>query len=304
MENYIVGIGEILWDMLPDGKQLGGAPANFAYHVCKLGLPSKVVSAVGRDVLGDEILNVFHTKGIPSWVQRVERPTGTVQVALDEAGVPSYEIKTDVAWDVIPYDSELAQLAQHTKVVCFGSLAQRCEVSRNTIYRFLDAMPQADDVLKIFDINLRQQFYTAEILHESLRRCNVLKINDEELERVCELFHLEVVGNGVNGEACRGDAFQQEICMTLLNQYQLKYVILTCGEQGSFVFTSSLQSHFVTPKVAVADTVGAGDAFTAAFVAGILQGKSISESHQLAVDISAYVCTCHGAMPPYPADFK
>ena len=322
MKTQIVGIGEALWDMLPAGKQLGGAPANFAYHVKQLGFPAQVVSAVGDDELGHEILNVFTAKQIPSLVQQVNYPTGTVQVSLDEAGVPSYEIKTNVAWDNISFTPEMEDLAAHTQAVCFGSLAQRNEVSRAAINRFLDAIPEANDVLKIFDINLRQQFYTKEILHESLCKCNVLKINDEELEQVSKLFNLpsqNLAESGASEEnlavtkqfvpllpisSCvlhDGDetVLQEKVCRKLLTHYQLKLVILTCGEKGSFVFTPEETSYFATPKVDVVDTVGAGDAFTAAFVAGILQGNSVREAHQLAVNISAYVCTKPGAMPDY-----
>ena len=283
MENYIVGIGEALWDMLPAGKQLGGAPANFAYHVKQLGLPAKVVSAVGKDELGDEILTLFQEKKIPSLVQQITYPTGTVQVSLDEAGIPSYEIKTDVAWDNILYTDELEELAHHTQVVCFGSLAQRNSVSCETINRFLDAMSDAENVWKVFDINLRQQFYTKEVLHRSLCKCNILKINDEELEKVSELFHLPATT-------------MDKQCRELLSIYQLKMVILTCGEKGSYVVTPEETFYKDTPHVKVVDTVGAGDAFAAAFIAGILKGDSISEAHQLAVDVSAQVCTQPGAM--------
>lgn len=284
MKDYIIGIGEVLWDMLPSGKQLGGAPANFAYHVSRLGLPAKVVSAVGKDGLGDEIQTLFQEKEISSQLSFVDYPTGTVQVSLDESGVPSYEIKENVAWDNLPFTSDLEELAHQTRVVCFGSLAQRSEQTRTTIYRFIDAMPQNSQVLKIFDINLRQQFYSKELLHESLCKSNVLKINDEELSVVSLMFGLE---KGSVEYACR----------QLLSSYNLKMLILTCGEQGSYVFTSDATSYLDTPRVEVIDTVGAGDAFTAAFIAGLLRGKTIPEAHQQAVDVAAYVCTQAGAMP-------
>ena len=216
MENYIVGLGEVLWDVLPTGKQLGGAPANFAYHVKRLGLPAKVVSAIGNDELGDEIRSLFGQRGIDSYLERGNYPTGTVQVTLDKVGVPSYEIKMGVAWDYIPFTSEMEELAAHTQVVCFGSLAQRNVVSRVTIHRFLDAMPGGDNVLKIFDINLRQHFYSKEILDESLCKCNVLKINDEELSVVDELF-------GLQGATAEGK------CRQLLSLYQLQLPTLTFG---------------------------------------------------------------------------
>ena len=160
MEQYIVGMGEALWDILPSGKKIGGAPANFAYHVSQFGLNSCVVSAVGNDALGDEIVNNFTEKKLNLKIARVPFKTGTVQVEMDDVGVPQYVINENVAWDNIPFTPELEELAKNTKAVCFGSLAQRCPVSRNTIHRFLDAMPDDDDRLRVFDINLRQGFYS------------------------------------------------------------------------------------------------------------------------------------------------
>ena len=177
MNNIIVGMGEALWDVLPEGKKIGGAPANFAYHVSQFGFDSRVVSAVGNDELGDEIMSVFKEKKLNTQIERVDYPTGTVQVTLDAEGVPCYEIKEGVAWDNIPFTDELKRLALNTRAVCFGSLAQRNEASRATINRFLDTMPEIDGQLKIFDINLRQDFYTKEVLRDSFQRCNVLKIN-------------------------------------------------------------------------------------------------------------------------------
>ena len=290
MNNIIVGMGEALWDVLPEGKKIGGAPANFAYHVSQFGFDSRVVSAVGNDELGDEIMKVFKEKQLKTQIERVDYPTGTVQVTLDDEGVPCYEIKEGVAWDNIPFTDELKRLALNTRAVCFGSLAQRNEVSRATINRFLDTMPDIDGQLKIFDINLRQGFYTQEIISTSLQKCNVLKINDEELDIVTRLFALSGTG-------------QEERCRTLLKRYMLKALILTCGARGSFVFTPEETSYQNTPKVEVADTVGAGDSFTAAFTAAILSGEAVREAHRLAVDVSAYVCTQKGAMPLLPGIF-
>ena len=286
-EKYIVGLGEALWDMLPQGKQLGGAPANFAYHVQEFGLPVRVVSAVGDDCLGHEIIDLFRQRHLPACVPFVSHPTGTVQVTLDDDGVPAYEIQREVAWDYIPFTDELEKLARQTQVVCFGSLAQRNVVSRQTIQRFIAAMPQGEEVLKVFDINLRQQFYTAELLHESLTMSNVLKINDEELQIVTSLFGLT-------------SSSQEDQARCLLERYALQMVILTCGEQGSYIFTLTETSYLPTPRVDVVDTVGAGDSFTAAFVASYIQGLSIRASHQAAVQVSAYVCTQAGAMPRLP----
>lgn len=291
MENTIVvGMGEALWDVLPEGKKIGGAPANFAYHVSQFGLNSRVVSAVGDDKLGMEILDNFREKKLNAMVEIVPYPTGTVQVELDAEGVPCYDIKEGVAWDNIPYTPALEDLAKHTKAVCFGSLAQRSVVSRDTINRFVDAMP-AEDTLKIFDINLRQGFYTKEILCNSFSKCNILKINDEELVTVSRMFGYP----GID---------LQDKCWILLAKYNLKMLILTCGVNGSYVFTPGNVSFVETPRVEVADTVGAGDSFTAAFVSSILSGLSIGEAHKLAVETSAYVCTQNGAMPVLPQSLK
>lgn len=284
----VVGMGEALWDMLPEGKKIGGAPANFAYHVSQFGLPGCVVSAVGDDELGREICDTFTAKGLNQMIAKVPYPTGTVQVELDDNGIPQYEIKENVAWDNIPYTDSLEELAKRTKAVCFGSLAQRSAVSRDTIRRFLDTMPKTDDSLVVFDVNLRQHFYTKEILAESMTRCNLLKINDEELIIVSRMF------------AYPGTDME-EICRRLMAGFNLGILILTCGINGSYVFTADSVSFMPTPKVSVADSVGAGDSFTAAFTASILKGKSIREAHSTAVETSAFVCTRNGAMPELPA---
>lgn len=289
MNDIVVGMGEALWDVLPEGKKIGGAPANFAYHVSQFGLPSCVVSAVGDDALGKEIVENFTSKGLNQLIAEVPYPTGTVQVEIDQAGVPQYEIKENVAWDNIPYTAHLESLAGRTKAVCFGSLAQRNVVSRNTINCFLDAMPQQEGSLVVFDVNLRQGFYNKEILCNSMKRCNILKINDEELVTVSRMFGYP----GID---------LQDKCWILLGKYNLKMLILTCGINGSYVFTPGNVSFQPTPKVEVADTVGAGDSFTAAFIASILKGKSVTEAHSLAVQTSAYVCTKKGAMPILPSE--
>ena len=283
-DSIVVGMGEALWDVLPEGKKIGGAPANFAYHVKQFGLPSCVVSAIGDDALGAEIMENFNAKELDTLIETVPYPTGTVQVEIDQAGIPQYEIKENVAWDNIPYTAHLESLAEKTRAVCFGSLAQRNVVSRQTINRFLDAMPQTDDTLVVFDVNLRQGFYNKDILCNSMKRCNILKINDEELVTVSRMFGYP----GID---------LQDKCWILLGKYNLKMLILTCGINGSYVFTPGNVSFQPTPKVEVADTVGAGDSFTGAFVASALAGRSIAEAHRRAVDVSAFVCTRSGAMP-------
>ena len=291
MNNIIVGMGEALWDVLPEGKKIGGAPANFAYHVSQFGFDSRVVSAVGNDDLGDEILKVFKEKQLKHQLQTVNYPTGTVQVTLDDNGIPCYDIKEGVAWDNIPFTDDLKRLALSTRAVCFGSLAQRNEVSRTSINRFLDTMPDGEGQLKIFDINLRQGFFTKDIIRDSCQRCNVLKINDEELVAISRLFGYP----GID---------LQDKCWILLAKYNLKMLILTCGTNGSYVFTPGVVFFQETPKVPVADTVGAGDSFTATFTAALLKGKSVPEAHKLAVEVSAYVCTQSGAMPELPQVLK
>lgn len=289
MNKYVVGMGEALWDVLPEGKKIGGAPANFAYHVSQFGLPGCVVSAIGDDSLGKEIIENFTSKGLNQLIAEVPYPTGTVQVEIDPAGIPQYEIKENVAWDNIPWTDALEDLARHTRAVCFGSLAQRNVVSRTTIARFLDTMPADDGNLVVFDVNLRQGFYTKEILCESMKRCNILKINDEELVAVSRMFGYP----GID---------LQDKCWILLGKYNLKMLILTCGINGSYVFTPGSVSFQPTPKVEVADTVGAGDSFTAAFIASILRGDSVAAAHARAVQVSAFVCTRNGAMPILPAE--
>lgn len=291
MNDVIVGMGEVLWDMLPEGKKIGGAPANFAYHVSQYGFDGCVVSAVGDDKLGNEILESFNNRRLNYLIQRVPYPTGTVQIELDEAGIPCYEIKENVAWDNIPFTVDLEKLAKKTRAVCFGSLAQRNTVSRETINRFLDVMSDAAGQYRVFDVNLRQGFYDKEILCNSMKRCNILKINDEELIAVSRMFEYP----GINLE---------DKCRALLSEYGLEILILTCGVNGSYVFTRENVSFVNTPKIEVADTVGAGDSFTATFISSILKGKSIREAHELAVEVSAYVCTQNGAMPELPISIK
>lgn len=290
MNEIVVGMGEALWDVLPEGKKIGGAPANFAYHVSQFGLPSCVVSAIGDDALGKEIIENFTSKGLDQLIAEVPYPTGTVQVEIDQTGIPLYDIKENVAWDNIPYTEHLDALAKRTKAVCFGSLAQRNVMSRNTINHFLDTMPKDDDSLIVFDVNLRQGFYNKEIMCKSMQNCNILKINDEELITVSRMFGYP----GID---------LQDKCWILLGKYNLKMLILTCGINGSYVFTPGNVSFQPTPKVEVADTVGAGDSFTAAFIASILKGKSVTEAHSIAVKTSAYVCTQKGAMPILPPEY-
>ncbi len=317
MKKYVIGIGEALFDCLPEGRKLGGAPANFAYHVSQFGLNGCAISAIGADELGDEIVDKFTAirdslSTFNFQLSTVDQPTGTVKVTLDDKGVPQYEICLGVAWDNIPLTNSMLEVAHQAQAACFGSLAQRSQTSRETIQAILDAMPE--DALKVFDINLRQSWYTAEVIAESLQRANVLKINDEELDVVATMLLGEPT---VPGKLIAEDADKtRRICRELIARYELDMLILTCGAIGSYVFTASkesyvatpkvqvAESYVATPKVQVADTVGAGDSFTATFVAQLLLGKSIREAHEKAVAVSAYVCTQRGAMPILPAELK
>ena len=297
---YVVGIGEALFDCLPEGRKLGGAPANFAYHVSQFGLDGCAISAIGDDELGEEIVETFERVNLNHILPKVEQPTGTVKVTLDSKGVPQYDICLGVAWDNIPLTAEMLDVARQAEAICFGSLAQRSEVSRRTIHAFMDAAPK--DALRVFDINLRQSWFTAEVIAESLNRANVLKINDEELDVVATML-LGVPT--VPGKLIAEDADKtRAVCRDLIAKYDLRMLILTCGAIGSYVFTADSESYVQTPKVKVADTVGAGDSFTATFVAQILLGKSIRQAHEKAVAVSAFVCTQNGAMPVLPDELK
>lgn len=289
--DIVVGLGEALWDILPDGKKLGGAPANFAYHCAQCGLDSWAVSAIGDDRLGEEIVEQLQQKNMKYILEMVAYPTGTVQVELSPSGVPTYEIKEGVAWDNLPFTPRIEELAKQTRAVSYGSLAQRSVVTRNTINAFLDAMPKDDDRFIIFDVNLRQNFYTPETLENSMERCNIMKINDEELVAVSRMF-------GYPGIDLK------DKCWLLLGRYNLKILVLTCGVNGSYVFTPGHVSFLPTPKVEVADTIGAGDSFSAVFVSSLLKGCSIKDAHHNAINYSAFVCTQPGAMPQYPESLK
>lgn len=283
----IIGLGEVLWDMLPEGRKIGGAPANFAWHMAQFGYDARAVSAVGKDPDGEEILRDFAERGLQAELSRVDYPTGRVEVTLDQEGIPQYRILTDVAWDHIPCTEALRTTARTARCICFGSLAQRSEESRRTITTLLDEAPR--ESLRVFDINLRQEFYSREVVMESLRRCNVLKINDEEAVIVARMLGID------SEEIC-------EIAERLRCDYGLRATILTCGSRGSHVFYEGGRSDLTTPKVEVADTVGAGDSFTAGFCAAWLHGCDVATAHARGVAVSAYVCTCEGATPRLPEE--
>ncbi len=275
----IIGIGELLWDMLPTGKKVGGAPVNFAYHASRLGAAGYAVSAVGKDALGDEIIQEIDKVNINPVIERVNYPTGTVGVELNE-GIPAYTINEGVAWDYIPLTEAMKQLAKRADAVCFGTLAQRSEVSRNTIQALLSCVPV--DSYRTLDINIRQHYYSEEVITDSLRSSNVFKMNDEELILLKKLFKKQPFTD-------------EEVCLWFLKEFNLKFLILTAGANYSIIYTPEGLSYIKTPVVNVVDTVGAGDSFTGAFMSTVLHGKSVEEAHQSAVDRAAYVCSQAGA---------
>jgi len=282
-----VGLGEVLWDLLPAGNQLGGAPANFAYHAKQLGAQSSVVSAVGADALGNEIAARVAALGLDtSQIARDrDHPTGTVSVTLDAAGVPEYVIHTNVAWDFIPHTAALNALAARTDVVCFGSLAQRSPTSRQRIRAFL-AATRRDHCLRVFDINLRQNYFDADVVHRSLELASVFKLNDQELPVIAKLL-------SIAGE-------ETDVIAEMMKRYRLRVVALTRGDKGSSLFSRYATSHHRGYPAKLADTVGAGDSFTAAVAIGLLRGLPLDRINDAANRLAAYVCSQHGATPPIP----
>jgi len=286
MNHNIVGVGEVLWDLLPDGRQLGGAPANFAYHARSLGLDAAVISSVGDDEPGSDLLDQLQRLDVPVDLvtQNSGLPTGTVSVTLNGQGVPHYAIHEPVAWDRIQSTELARESVRNAQVVCFGSLAQRSQLSRETIQNLVLAAPPA--ALRVFDINLRQQFYSLSIIEQSLKLANVLKLNDAELTVLASMFDL---GGSVKAQLAK-----------LATQFALHTVALTCGEKGSLLYHRGCWSECSVQPVIVADTVGAGDAFTAALVKGLLLGIAPDKINSAANEIARHVCSCVGATPPLP----
>ena len=281
----VAGIGELLWDVLPTGKQVGGAPCNFAFHAMQAGCESYVVSAVGNDLLGDEMVKNLGKLNLETrYIQRNQYPTGTVTVKLNEYGQPSYIIHENTAWDNILPTPEILRKSGECRAVCFGSLGQRSSVSASTILQVLESVKSG--CLKVFDINLRQHFYSPEIITKSLEFADVLKLNDEELPVLTGLY-------GLTGEV-------KNQIKQLVNLFNLQYVVCTMGEKGSIIMGHNEFSFLESPKVVVADTVGAGDSFTAVLVAGLLHNVELKKIHEKATQVAAFVCTQRGATPLIP----
>jgi fructokinase len=283
-KHTVVGLGELLWDLLPSGKQLGGAPANFAYITNLLGDTGIPASCVGCDPLGDKALERLAQLGLNSaFVQRDSaHPTGTASVAIDASGQPRFDISIPVAWDFLAWTSAWQQLAGNADAVCFGSLAQRSPQSQTTIRSFLRATQS--EAVRVFDVNLRQNFYTAQILQESMKLATIVRLNHEELPRIMRLFELE-------------HRSQEDSARKLLSLHNLKLVCVTRGSGGSLLISPDERSGHTGFRVKVADTVGAGDAFTAALVHGYLRGTPLAQMNETANRIGAWVASESGATP-------
>ena len=284
-KKIIIGFGEVLWDILGNEKLLGGAPANFGYHCQQLGAEARIVSAIGSDDLGDEIITHFKNKELTTDnLQRSpDHPTGTVTVELDEQGIPSYVIHEQVAWDYIEWNDALQSLSEVADAICFGSLSQRSPVTKTTLQKMLGSVSQ--QCLKVFDINLRPPYYNTPILLQSLELANVIKMNQDEAIIVGQIFNW---GGDVH-----------VIVKQLFKKFNFQLIAITYGEEGSKLFTPEQESFMKVNPVKIADTIGAGDSFTAALVTGWLNKFPLTEIHELAGKLSAYVCTQRGAMPSY-----
>ena len=284
----IVGLGEVLWDVFPEGAKFGGAPANFASHAAALGGDARMVSGVGRDKLGDAALHILAEKNLDTqFIQRTaDFPTGAVQISVDAAGHPTYEFGRDEAWDHLQWNDDLANLARQADAVCFGTLGQRGDVSRQTIQNFVAAMKL--DRLRVFDINLRRPFIDEAIIDESLQLANVLKLNDDELPFLAEKF-------GFSGAPI-------EQMKSLAERFSLRAVVLTRGSNGAVLLRDDEISELAGHSVSVKDTVGAGDSFTAAVALGLLRGLSLDTINKHASRVAAYVCSQAGATPQLPSE--
>jgi fructokinase len=282
--HIVVGLGELLWDLFPSGEQLGGAPANFAYITSLLGDEGIPASRLGQDSLGTNAIHRLGKLGLSTdFVQKdADHPTGTVKVELDRTGQPRFEISESVAWDFLAWTPQWQTLAQQADAVCYGSLAQRSEQSRITIRRFLTALRK--DAVRVFDVNLRQNFYTVQVLAESMKLATVVKLNHEELPKIMRSFELENRG-------------EEDSARQLLSSHEVKLVCVTRGNGGSLLVSADERSEHPGFKVKVADTVGAGDAFTAALVHGYLRGTPLAQINETANRVGAWVASQSGATP-------
>ena len=281
----VAGIGEVLWDCYPDGAHFGGAPANFASHAASLGAESWMMSAVGTDAPGDRAVKVLSDLKVRCDLVARDpgHSTGQVLVTLDAEGVPRYEISPDVAWDHLTWSEHFDALATRCDAICFGSLAQRSPDSRATIRRFVAAVRRS--ALRVFDVNLRQRFFDRETIDASLRLASALKLNDEELPVIAELCEIRARA-------------PREILRELMTRYDLRLAALTRGPRGALLLDDRGEDDCPAPETVVVDTVGAGDAFTAALVSDFLRGLPLSRINRHANAVAAFVCSQAGATPP------
>jgi fructokinase len=290
MKFKVLGIGEVLWDVFPFGRKMGGAPANFAYHARALGADARVVSRVGNDALGTEIIERLEALNVLTYCISVDptHPTGTVTVEVAADGQPCFTIHEGVAWDHLEPDPALMMTLAGADAVCFGTLGQRCEPSRSTIRTLIGNAPKR--AVRVFDVNLRQDFFSRELIHDSLNFANVLKLNDAELPVVARLL-------GLYGSS-------KDQIATLLERYDLHLIACTRGAKGSLLYNGKEWCDCPGLPSEVKDTVGAGDSFTAAITLGTLAGWPIEKLSSLANEVAAYVCSCDGATPPMPENLR
>jgi fructokinase len=285
----VAGIGEILWDILPNAKTLGGAPINFAYHVTALGARGIAVSTIGDDQPGREALQRLQAKGLDtSGISINQFPTGFVTAQIDDQGVATYRFPDEVAWDHLSLNTEAATCIPELHAACFGTLAQRSDPARAAIHHFINQLPET--TLKVYDLNLRQHFYSKKIIEKSLNTCSILKLNDEECTIIATMFNLT--------------GTMQEQLRQLLAHWQLKLIILTQGDKGSILITERSRSIHPGFPTKIVDTIGAGDAFTAATVVGLLLGRSLEEINERANRLASYVCGQPGGMPKIPQSLR
>lgn len=287
----VLGVGEVLWDVYPDAEHFGGAPANVALHAVALGAAGALVSAVGRDARGAAALARLDAAGVDraAVASIAEHPTGAVSVTLDASGQPTYAFTPGSARDCIPWSAAVAAVSARADAVCFGSIAQRRDVSRATIQRAVAAAQTAR--WRLFDVNLRQSFHDADVLTASLRLANAVKLNEEELPIVARICGAE--GNAPAGQLA-----------SLRARFDLALAVLTRGPEGALIVTETACEEVAGAPISVVDTVGAGDAFAAAMLVGLLQGRPLMETAVHANRVAAYVCSQPGATPPIPRELQ
>lgn len=289
---YVIGIGELLWDCFPTYRRIGGAPANFAYHASQFGFKGMVISAIGHDQDGEDLIEELEEHNLSYHLERVDLPTGIVSVDMAVMNDPKYTINTDVAWSSIPFTKELVEIAHQCRAICYGTLAQFGKETKQTIGWLLEAVPR--NCYKIYDVNLRENsgipLYDEETIASSMSKCNVLKVNIGELDYLTSIFLF----------ADRSERVETKAKALLAKCPNIEILIVTMGTDGSWVFWGKESSFKKTPTVEVIDVVGAGDSFTGAFIGSLLNGKSINEAHKTAVIVSAYVCTQPVGMPVMP----